>query len=87
MKKLLLVAALGVAGLVSAKDTVVSKNEKSKKSSKIFIKKNLNRQASVNDCTPVTASCGATGWYCGDNKTIEGFFRMANALEAIYCEN
>ena len=41
----------------------------------------------VNDCTPVTASCGATGWYCGDNKTIEGFFRMAEALEAIYCEN
>lgn len=86
MKKLLLSATLCVAVLVSA-ETLDSKNENAKKNEKILIKKSLKNKKVVNDCTPVTASCGATGWYCDDNKTIEGFFRMAEALEAIYCEN
>lgn len=75
-------ATLCVAVLVSAK-TGDLKNENTKK----LIKKSLKNKKVVNDCSTVTASCGATGWYCDDDKTMEGFFRMLEALEAIYCEN
>ncbi|AZI21151.1 hypothetical protein [Chryseobacterium taklimakanense] len=65
MKKLLFVAALGVAGLMSAASNVlkptynlVASTTKIKKASK------KNRDYS---CVPTTLSCGVKGWLCGDN--------------------
>lgn len=56
MKKLLLVAALGVAGLVGAKDTVVSEV-------------GVDELTPPTTCVAVESDCGEYGFACGERNS------------------
>lgn len=85
MKKLLFVAALGVVGLVSAKDLIGKESEKKadeKPKKEVKSSKNLDLG---DNCITITTSCGAPLWYCGDGKTSDRLQELMDAGEAIFC--
>lgn len=65
MKKLFLVATIVVAGLVSAKDSVVSKTIIKEKA--IPKKETVKKTKVAAGCVPVSYSCGVRGWACGSS--------------------
>lgn len=71
MKKLLLLAAFGIAGMVSAKDNLM---------------KNIEyKTTAAFGCVPVKYSCGASGYACGD--TTQQMVENALAGDALFCGN
>lgn len=84
MKKLLFVAALGVAGLMSAKGTA-GDEKKMQFPEKTSETKSVSVTATQTGCFPFTLSCGIQGTACGDN-TAELVSLILDADNAI-CGN
>ena len=81
MKKLLFVAALGVAGLMSAKGNTNQVKEEKMPKKNVKNKNASNLQVEAG-CFPFTLSCGVQGTACGDN-TAELLLLIWDADNAI----
>ncbi|WP_426478444.1 hypothetical protein ACP3T3_02965 [Chryseobacterium sp. CBSDS_008] len=87
MKKLILLAAFGVAGLVSAENLVVKETtikEKSKKEAEAPKKETTKAQTTA-ACVPVSYSCGVSGWACG--ATVMEMLSNAWDGDSLFCGN
>ncbi|MCQ9638946.1 hypothetical protein MP478_06040 [Chryseobacterium sp. WG14] len=80
MKKIFLVAAIGAAGLVSAKSAVVKSTATKEKTES---KKETSNKTTAFGCVSVSYSCGVKGWACG-STTLE---MLQNAWDgdALFC--
>lgn len=91
MKKLLLVAALGVAGLVSANVTPKNVTNQPKVSSKKTMNANKNKKVKPpTKCEAVETSCGEPVYACGEvNQDGELNWELIDDMrqlgEAVFC--
>ncbi|WP_061084587.1 hypothetical protein [Chryseobacterium indologenes] len=80
MKKLFFIAAIAVAGTLSAKPAVVKSAEKKERTES---KSQTKKAAAPFGCVPVSYSCGVKGYACGSN-TVQ---MLINAWEgeSLFC--
>lgn len=78
---MLLVAALGVAGLVSAKNHIEKPFQRSSVNSAVKKVKKMNAVDEFT-CVPTELSCGVKGWVCGSNteKMLKSLLDIDNEI-------